>query len=187
MSVGPLLVWVSMTCAVHGLVDNARLFRRLTSQVHIDLLDTRTLTPFGHMAVSSTLMVIGSQASFSIMWLDAGTDPWTTIPGLIPTTAALAFLFVAPVWPIHNALKATKRAELARLQTQINAARDVCEDEHNYASLAPLLAYRREILSIHEWPFDLSIMARLSLYLVIVPLTWIGAALIENLVDVFVN
>ena len=50
----------------------------------------------------------------------------------------------------------------------------------------PLLALRREVLNTPEWPVDLSLLARLSLYLIIVPLTWIGAALIENIVDVFV-
>ena len=34
-----------------------------------------------------------------------------------------------------------------------------------------------------EWPFDVGVMTRLAFYLVIPPLTWVGAALIENAVD----
>ena len=52
-----------------------------------------------------------------------------------------------------------------------------------YGDLAPLLLYRREITAAPEWPFDTSVMGRLALYLVIPPLTWVGAALIEMLVD----
>jgi len=52
--------------------------------------------------------------------------------------------------------------------------------------MSPLLSYRREVLGTREWPFDLGVVTRLGLYLVIVPLTWIGAALIENVVDLFI-
>ncbi len=184
MALGPLPVWVFMTCALYALTDNALLFRELSRHVEVDLLDTRALTPFGRMAVSSTLMVIGSQASFPIMWLGATTDPWTTIPGMIGTSTVLLFLFVAPVWPIHRAIRTAKQAELARLQNEINEVRRQRADA-DYAMLNPLLAFRREIAGTPDWPFDLGIMARFGLYLVVVPLTWIGAALIENLVDVF--
>ncbi len=184
-----LLVWVFLICAMHALVDNARLFRRLAREVNIDLLNTHALTPFAQMAVSSTLVVIGIQATLPIMWLGGTMDPWTTIPGLIVTTFPLAYLFVAPVWPIHTALREVKRAELARVQEEIDSRR---QDQpqaswHTLEAVAPLLTYRREIDSVPEWPFDFSIMARFGLYLVIVPLTWIGAALIEILVELFVG
>ena len=44
-------------------------------------------------------------------------------------------------------------------------------------------AYRREIAQASTWPFDSSNLTRLLFYLIIPPLTWAGAALIENLVD----
>jgi hypothetical protein len=181
----PLLVWITTIAVITCLTDNARLFRTLSRDVKIDLFNTAIFNPIGRMAVSSTLVVIGAQASFSIMWLDVTADPWTTIPGLIATTAAMIFMFFPAVWPIHNGLKVAKQAELRHLQQQIDDLRRNSNSE-DYASLAPLLAVRREVASTREWPFDISIMARLGLYLIIVPLTWIGAALIENLVNYFV-
>jgi hypothetical protein len=62
----------------------------------------------------------------------------------------------------------------------------LAQDRDDYARLVPLLTLRREVHGITEWPVDVGLLARLGLYLVIVPLTWIGAALIENIVDVFV-
>jgi len=183
-SVTPLFVWLAMTCVIQALVDNARMFRRLAQGAEIDLLNPHTLKPFGRMAVSSTLVVVGSQASFSIMWMGSQTNPWTTIPGLVATTLALLFLFIAPVWPVHRALKIAKNNEYARLSRRISEQADRARGD--YAALAPLLAYRREISSTSEWPLDLNLLTRLGLYLVIVPLTWIGAALIENLVDIFI-
>jgi len=187
MAVGPLPVWIFMFCATHALVDNARTFRRLARAVHIDLLDASPLTPFGRMAVTSTLVVIGSQALFPLMWLGEDTDPWTSIPGLLGTSLALLYLFFAAVWPLHQRLRATKREELVRLGREIRILRASSADPATDLTLSPLLVYRREIADALEWPFDISIVARFALYLVIVPLTWIGAALIENLVDVFIR
>jgi hypothetical protein len=181
----PLLVWLTMTTAITCLVQNARIFRQLTFNIDIDLLNTNALTPVGRMAVSSTLMVIGSQASFSIMWLGGSANPWTTIPGLLTTSAALVYLMVAPVWPLHKALKQAKAQEIALVQSQINTYTQ--RKIPDYADITSLLTYRREISSIHEWPLDISVIARLVLYLVIVPLTWVGAALIEKAVDLFVS
>ena len=182
----PLLVWMTMTTAIAGLTENARVFRQLTFNIDINLLNTNALTPVGRMAVSSTLMVIGAQASFSIMWLGGSTDPWTTIPGLLTTSAALVYLIIAPVWPLHQAIKRAKAEEIALVQTQINTYRRMRQTQ-DYADITPLLTYRREISRLSEWPLDISVITRLGLYLIIIPLTWVGAALIENVVDFFVG
>lgn len=188
MAVGPLPVWVFMFCAMHALLDNARIFRGLTRSVEIDLLDTTILTPFGRMAVASTLVVIGAQALFPIMWLGTDTNPWTYIPGLFGTGLPLFYLFIAPVWPLHQRLRQLKRVELGRLGADIRARRASDQgDPERDGALSTLLVYRREIADANEWPFDLSIIARFGVYLIIVPLTWIGAALIENLVDLFIS
>ena len=52
--------------------------------------------------------------------------------------------------------------------------------------LNPYLVYRREIASVHDWPFDTGIATRLAFYLIIPPLTWICAALIDVAVERFV-
>ena len=181
---GPWLVWITVTCTVHALVDNARMFRKLAEKVDVDVLNGASLIPFGRMAVSSTLLVIGAQSLFSIMWLGGDTSVWTTIPGLVPTTAALVYLFFAPVWPLHKRLKAAKQEQLSAVQKKINQVSS--HPLQDMPNLATLLTFRREVASVTEWPMDISVLARFSLYLVIVPLTWIGAALIENVVDFFI-
>ena len=74
--------------------------------------------------------------------------------------------------------------ELERIRKEIAG---LCEsgasDQPGLGDLAPVLIYRREIAEASEWPFDMSVMGRLALYLIIPPLTWIGAALIEILID----
>jgi hypothetical protein len=178
------LVWVLFTCVVAALVEQARIFRRLALQVRVDVFDTQVLMPFGRFAASSTLVVIVAQAFLAIMWLGEATSAWTTIPPLIPTTGALIYLFLAPIWPIHKNLQIAKKLQLKTAQEQINEL--TRHQDQDVASLGALLSLRREMTQLPEWPLDLGIVARLGLYLVIVPMTWIGAALIENVVDLFI-
>jgi hypothetical protein len=181
----PLLVWTTMTTAIVNLIFNARAFRGLTPVIDVDVLNTGILTPVGRMAVSSTLMVIGAQASLSIMWLGGAPNPWSTAPGLLTISTALVYLFIAPVWPLHKAIKRAKAKEIETVQNAINAYK--LSPAQDYANIAPLLIYRREIGRISDWPMDINVITRLGLYLIIVPLTWVGAALIENAVDLFIG
>ena len=46
-----------------------------------------------------------------------------------------------------------------------------------------LLVYRREIAQVSEWPFNAGVATRLVFYLVIPPLTWVAAGLIDVLIE----
>jgi hypothetical protein len=177
-----LLIWLVMTTVVASLSSNALLFRRLANQVRFSLLDTRALTPFGSVAVSSTLALIGAQAAFPAMMLDADYSI-TYLPGLIATGVPMIFLFLLPILPVHRRILSAKRDELARLTAEITAIAPDASRLIDYERVNPLLTYRREIAGVPEWPFDTSVMSRLAIYLIIPPLTWIGAALIEILID----
>jgi len=185
--VGTLLVWLVMTTVILTLIDIARLFARLARHVRIDLLQPRSLTPFARVAVISTLALIGAQAAFPIMWIGADDlTPLASLPGLIATSLPMVFLFAMPLLPIHYAITTAKAAELRRLDDEIASIpkpRHDGDDEARMRVLLPLLVYRREIESAHEWPFDTSVVSRLAVYLVIPPLTWVGAALIEHFVE----
>jgi hypothetical protein len=181
---GTLLVWIVMTSVIAGLFHIALLFARLARRVRIDLLRLRALTPFADVAVISTLALIGAQAAFPLLWLDAGTSPIASIPGVVATGIPMLFLFALPLVPIHRAIAAAKAAELARLDAEVAATSGRGRhDAAHLAQVAPLLIYRREIESAQEWPFDTGASGRLALYLVIPPLTWVGAALIQHFVE----
>ena len=173
----PMFVWVSMIMAIAGLIDNALLFRRLVSRTRIDLLAPSSLTAFGRVAAISTLALIGAQAAFPLLWIDTEQALVTSLPGFLGTGAAMVALFVLPIMPAHRAIVAAKRAELERIGTHI------ASDRHAIERLEPHLVYRREILCVSDWPFDSTIVTRLGFYLVIPPLTWLGAAVFDVFVE----
>jgi hypothetical protein len=188
-TVGTVLVWLVMSTVTYMLVQQAVMFARLGTQVRISLLSTQALLPFGKVAIYSSIAIIGALAMFPLMSVDSLFEMAEGLPGAIAMTAALLVIFVIPIWPVHRRLSALKAQELKVVTARI----EECKGEGagsdlalaSISELATLLVYRREIAQVSTWPFDIGSVTRLFLYLVIVPLTWAGAALIERLVDVF--
>ncbi|HEY6599326.1 MAG TPA: hypothetical protein VIZ30_08435 [Pseudomonadales bacterium] len=185
---GTLLVWIVMTTVVTGLFQIATVFARLATRVRVDLLQPRALTPFARVAVILTLGIVGAQAAFPLLWLDSTLSLTASAPGFIGTAIPMVFLFLMPLLPIHRRIAAAKAAEIARLDAAI-AASTRSQDESDgrgfddVVRLTALLAYRREIETVHEWPFNMGVASRLAIYLVIPPLTWIATALIQHFVE----
>ena len=180
---GSTAVWLVMTAAVATLMDIAIQFNRLARSVDVDILNASALTPFGRVAVISTLAMIGAQAAFPIMWIDDRiSSAVTMVPGLIATAIPMVALFALPAWPIHRRIARAKRVELQRIGGWISTLRGSSPAPTELAELdrlAPLLSYRAEIERVSEWPFNAGLLTRLGFYLIIPPLTWVGAALVE--------
>jgi len=183
---GTALTWLFVTIVVAALLDNAVLLARLACHVRVQLLDPQRLRPFASVAVISTLAIIGAQAAFPIMNLDGEIPAEAYVPGLLATGVPMLLLAALPVWPVHRRIATAKRDALGRLQRDIDALAPTGTPlPDDLPALSPLLTYRRELLAVSEWPFDLGVMARLAFYLILPPLTWVGAALIENVVNAF--
>jgi len=185
---GALLVWIIMTTVIAMLIHQAIIFARLgRDAVHIELLSTRNLLPFARVSMSSSLTITGALALFPLIGLEIGMDLMQILPGAIATLIPLIIIFIVPVWPVRTRIAALKDETLADLNQQIVALLDRGGQETPAARIDPalvsLLVYRREIMMVSTWPFDLGNIAKLSLYMIIPPLTWVAAALIENLVD----
>ena len=187
-TLGAILVWVIMTTVIDMLIQQALLFARLGAKsVRVNLFNTRQLLPFARVSIGSSLAIIGALALFPLLSIEGAFEPVESLPGAIATFFPLVALFIIPVWPLHRRMADMKQQQLDRANESI----DIClQDGHageldpaTLDKLAPLLAYKREIAGVPTWPFDIGNMTRLSLYLIIPPLTWVAAALIENLVD----
>jgi len=182
---GTFLVWIVMTTAILGLVAIARLFASLARRVRIDLLQPTRLRPFARVAVISTLAMVGAEAAFPILSLDGPRMfPVTMLPGLAAVFVSMVLLFVLPLLPVQAAIAGAKRAETERINLRIaELSHAPASEDERLARLAPLLTYRRAVEQAREWPFDTGTASRLAFYLIIPPLTWIAAAVIQRVVD----
>ncbi|MCX2980435.1 hypothetical protein EYC98_06055 [Halieaceae bacterium IMCC14734] len=186
--IGTLLVWLTITTVMASLIDTAIRFARLGAETcRVDLLNTQPLIGFARVAIISSLAIIGAQALFSLMSIDSSISMKSALPGLIGMGIPLLALFAVPIWPVHKRLSATKTHALAQLNQRIEQCRDGAtlgdESVAVMTQINQLLMLRREVLLAPVWPFDAGAITRLVLYIIIVPLTWAGAALIEMLLE----
>jgi hypothetical protein len=184
-TLGTVLVWIVMTTVISMLIKQAVMFARIgRHHVRVYLLNTRRLVPFARVATYSSLAIIGSLALLPLMSIDGDMNLARALPGAVAMSVPLVVLFIVPVWPLHRRVAEMKEAELRNLDDRIEQYE--AQVDQGLEQLVPLLHYRREIALVPTWPFDAGAVTRLSLYLVIPPLTWAGAALIEKLVDSFI-
>ncbi|MEM7360092.1 MAG: hypothetical protein AAF431_13400 [Pseudomonadota bacterium] len=186
--VGTLMVWTVMTIVTTGLIQQAALFARLgANQAQLSLLNKRKLLPFARVSIISSLSIIGALVLFPLMSIGDDVSLVESLPGAIATLIPLIVMFIIPIWPVHRRLTVMKENELnaidEKISHEIQPSGKVELELEQLDRLAPLLNYRREIANVSTWPFDIGTLTRLSLYLILPPLTWVGAALIENLVD----
>lgn len=189
--IGALLVWIVLTTVISMLIQQARVFSHVArDHTRVSLFSTHALLPFGGVSISSSLAILGALTLFPLIGLQGGLDMKEILPGALAISVPLLVIFFMPVWPIHRRLALLKAEQLSAVNERIDKyLSSYSGGKENTLNLSvdpqftSLLAYRREIAESPTWPFDVGNVVKLTLYLVIPPLTWVAAALMENLVD----
>ena len=180
--VGAWVGW-SLGVFVYATLAYARRFSDLAGQIErIDLLDLQALAPFARQGLRSALLWL---LLLSLVSLNAVDLVWffsIAVIALVGGTAAL----MLPVRGIHLRLRQAKRAELERVHTAIRGdpgalSGSLISGHGASLGLSDLLAYRKFLESVREWPFDAPSMLRFALYLAIPLGSWLGGAFVERL------
>jgi hypothetical protein len=169
-----------------------RLWRCGRHQVKVDLLDLDALAPFGRFGLRLALFVLAIPVllipAFALGYTVVTVEVLLYAPILLLGLAAL----VVPSWGAHSAIRAAKTQELERLRRAIHGDRSALAESSLAAhadelSFVDLLAYRNEIRSLREWPFDARAVQRFGLYLLIPLASWVAGALVERAVDLLLE
>jgi len=180
--VGNTLLWMVAALLMVSRVRDAHAMRRLGRHIDIDLHNLGRLRPVGRAAIRDVLVVMGALAFMPLQSLDAEFRWVNYQTGLIFGMISAAVLFYLPVSGVHKGVRAAKLDRLSRLEDRIDAT-----DAEDVATLEPLLAHRDRIAHLPTWPVDLSIVSRVGFYLIIPPLAWVGAAVVEMLVQGYLD
>ena len=172
-------------------VHMTRAYARIGERVQVDLLDLSKLRVFARKGLRSVVVWVLVSSTFSMFWvLDAAGQTNVFLPFLTLPLVLLAL--VAPTLGVHRSIAAAKATELAVLAEAIRSERastlaarraDAPED----ARLGNLIAYQAFVRSIREWPFDVSIVSRSTLLIVLGAGSWLGGALVERLLDLLLD
>jgi hypothetical protein len=161
---------------------------RLGGQLSLDLFDAARGRPFARFAVriAATVAVMGVGLGLSAL-----VGAWSYGPAIWSASINLAtsgLLLVLCAAPFVRSMHALRKVELARVQAALAGDRDALDSSPFAAqlhgtSLVELLSYRREVRAASVWPLDAALWARWLLYLLLPPLSWVAAALVEGAVQ----
>jgi hypothetical protein len=169
-----------------------RAYARLGERVEVDLLDLSKVLIFARKGLRSVVIWVLISSAFSMFWvLDSAGQANTWFPFAVLILVIVAL--VAPTLGIHRSIRAAKEKELALLSEAIRTERAVAlaprraDARPEDARLGNLIQYQSFIKSLREWPFDLSIVSRSLLLLVLGAGSWLGGAIVERLLNVLLD
>jgi hypothetical protein len=165
-----------------------RAYARLGERVEVDLLDASMLLVFGRKGLRSVALWVSISTLFSMFWVldSAGqANPIVAAAVLGLATAAL----VAPTTGVHRNIAIAKAKELTIVSQAIRTEREAALSARNAQAplgdgrLGSLIQYLAFLKSVREWPFDLSTVSRSLLFIALGVGSWLGAAVVERLLN----
>ena len=168
-----LLIWSAL--------EVSRTARQIGS---IDLLDTSLVEPYAKHGVRSSLLAVVGLSISANLWLDPNSPAIASVTTLIMLVSATAVALVLPAWGIHLRLKSLKQAELEEIRCAITARRNPeTRSPEDAQQLRADLALEQRLMEVSEWPFDAGSYARVILYIFLGLGSWVGAALVERVLE----
>lgn len=187
LALGSMTIWLLSARLLCVRLHNALLFGQLgRDHTAVDLFRPHTLRPFGYAGILDLLIVMGVLALTPLQALDAQFRLenyfWALAIGL-PAAVVVPWLGMRGA---RHAIARARRDALAALDGRIAAASREPDDRATL-HLNSLLDRRRYLTELHDWPIDLRTLWRAGFYVVIPPLAWVGAALVEIVVDALIS
>jgi hypothetical protein len=181
---GQSLVWISCGLGWSIRFNSAALFDQRGREVSIDIYDSSKLELFARNGVDDVLLITGAVGLSALQALDAQFRLGNYLAALLVAVPTAAYLLIRPMRAIHLRLSQQKREFIADINLQIVRLREIAAP---VSELELLLQHRDRLRRTYTWPMDLAIVYRLLFYVVIPPLAWLGAALMETVVQGFLQ
>ena len=172
-------------------IHMTRAYARLGERVEVDLLDLSKLRVFARKGLRSVLVWVLVSSTLSLFWV-IGSAGQANVGMVFLMLGLVLLALVAPTLGVHRSIATAKAAELAVLAGAIRSERastlaPMRADAPENARLGNLIAYQAFVRSIREWPFDLSIVSRSTLLILLGAGSWLGGALVERLLDLLLD
>ena len=175
---GNCILWVGVTVLITWRLPISLAFKRLGSALAFDVYQMHQVRPLPLLATKDVLVIAGAMALMPLQALDAEFRWVNYQAGLAVGLPAAVVFFLLPIWGLRSNIKALRSTRLAQLESQLAST-----DREHIRELEALSAHIDRIRSMSNLPIDIRLAMRLIGYAVIAPLAWVGAALVEGLVE----
>lgn len=187
ISVGQLVMWITIGVMAGVRFGSAQAFRRLSEIVPLDLFRPERLKPIARAGVIDVVLIMGAFLLAPLQSLDLHFRWYNYQFALLVATPATAFALVWPLVPLHRRNRAERDTRVAEIDRQIGRLHTPGDtgpgDADASVRLEALLAHRDRLKAVRTWPLETALLSRVVIYLVIPPLAWAGAAVVQNFVD----
>jgi len=156
----------------------------------VDLLNLEAIYADGRSGLRGSLVFfIVIAIAGLLVFPEVGSGLWVIGPLFVFNFGMGVAILLAPARKVRSLIRDVKQEELARLEPLLRQARDdtLSGDASTQGRLTDLLAYRTQVESTREWPFDSSTLLRFGLYLLIPVASMVGGALMERVVDMVLD
>jgi hypothetical protein len=184
--IGQLIVWMCVGFLLSIRLYVGKLFYHLGKTIKISIFEQSSLEPFARVGMLDVVIVVGGLAIAVVQSIDAQFRIENYAAALVVAGPAGTALLVRPMWSLHRRLAQRKQKLLEEVRLQIGMASEQ-SSAADTAVLESLLQRRDRIKAIPTWPLDIAIWRRLFFYVLIPPLAWSGAALVEMVIDKFLQ
>ncbi len=182
LSIGQFILWVGVGLAGGMRVIAALAFSRLGDDVEIDLFNPGRLKPLVRSRLLDVVVIAGGLALTALQSLDAEFRWANYRSSALVMIPGATLLLLWPLRSIHLRMRGEKRRQLEQIDELVSQTRHARGSE-GILRFEALLAHRDRIRQQRTWPLDTALLSRFAFYVVIPPLAWIGAALVENVID----
>ena len=179
---GQLMIWTLMAMLLYMRTHAAKQFRAASEMVPVDIFETSNLRAFAQVSLTDVLIVVAGLVLSTVQSLDFSFRLDNYSKALIVLVPTLAYISIYPIWGLHKTMKQMQKSQLEELNSLITAApRSLSPDDVTH--LERLLQRRERVTAAPVWPIDITFLQRLLIYIIVPPLAWVGAALVETLID----
>ena len=184
ISLGQLLMWWLVGLLLGVRIETSRAFRQLGAVVELDLFHLGRLRALARSGIIDVVIIAGALLLTPLQSLDAEFRWYNYQSALLVALPAAAFFLIWPLQPLHRRNRAERDTRLAAVESQLETLAPAAPNRPEAsAQLEALLSHRDRLRALRTWPLSTGLLSRVALYLVIPPLAWAGAALVERVVN----
>ena len=180
--IGQILIWTLLGGFLYLRIHVARQFCAAGARAQVDIFEPSNLRPFAQTGLIDVLIIVAGMVLSGVQALDFSFRPDNYSKALVIVAPAIVFLAIYPMWGLHKKMHAMRQTQLDELNGLIGAASKSLSDEA-VIQLEALLQRRERVIAAPTWPVDIAIMQRFLFYIVLPPLAWVGAAMVENFIN----
>ena len=184
LAFGQLFMWVIIALTIFFVFHDDWLFYQYGKMVRVNIYDLNKLNAFGRAVLSQFLMVVGALALTTLQSLDRQFQLESYIYGLYVGIPSAIIFVLLPTWTVRKNIRREKAKNLDTINKEIQLTSTKLDNE-SLVRLNGLIARRDQVQHTRTWPMDISIFSRFLFYVFIPPLAWLGAALMEVMLDSF--